>query len=268
MGQELYEKVNYISGLKFLFSNYIREYDLSKANINVLFLKGFLDKDIYDKLYNATREERQITIGLMESRDRKVTLAKAEGIKEAKRMLFEANNIQDNEVLTIKNDAVFIINKVLHHTKFGDYIDFKLKNVFTDFIYLKGIEIYYGYDRIRQIENIQTKGLGKNAYLHKDYMLDFIVYIISELENGNTEDAISSFSDFFNDYISCNLDIGYYREFNSDSMYSIINSKYKVPVADNDVYTKTKVININYNMNLLRDLFGYISGKYFTDKRF
>lgn len=266
--EELYEKVNYISGLKFLFSNYIREYDLSKANINVLFLKGILDEDMYRKLYVATREERQTTIGLMELRDRKVTLAKAEGIKEAKKLLFETNGIKDNEILTIKNDAVFTINKILHHTKFNDYIDFKLKNTFTDFVYLKGIEVYYGYDRVSGTENIQTKGLGKRAYLHKDFMLDFIVYIMSEIENGNIDDAIASFSDFFNDYISGSLDIGYYREFNSDSMYSIINSKYRVFTAENDEHTKTKVININYNMNLLRDLFGYISGKYFTDIKF
>lgn len=266
--EELYEKVNYISGLKFLFSNYIREYDLSKANINVLFLKGIIDKDMYDKLYSSTRDERQRTIGLMELKDRKVTLFKAQGIKEAKKMLFEANNIKDTEILTIKNDAVFTINKVLHHTKFGDYIDFQLKNTFTDFVYLKGIEVYYGYDRISGVENIQTKGLGKKAYLHKDFMLDFIVYIMSEIENGNINDAISSFTDFFNDYISGKLDIGYYREFNSDSMYSIINSKYKVFAAENDEHTKTKVLNINYNLHLLRELFGYISGKYFTDIKF
>lgn len=267
-GEKLYEKVNYISGLKFLFSNYIREYDLSKANINVFYLKGVIDKNLYNKLMIASREERQITIGLLELEDRKNIKILADGIIEAKKMLFEANDIKDSDVLTIKNDAVFVINKVLNHTKFGEFLDFKLKNTFTDFIYLKGIEIYYGYNRVTNTENIQTKGLGKKAYLHKDFMLDFIVYIMSEIEMGNIESAISSFTDFFNDYTTGKLDIGYYREFNSDAMYSIINSPYKVFTADNDEYTKTNIININYNMNVLRDLFGYLSDKYFTDIRF
>lgn len=268
MISELYNRVNYISGLKFLFSNYIREYDLSKANINVLYLKGIIDESLYRKLSVASREERQITIGLMEQRDKKVTKAKAEGIIEAKKMLFEANDIQDSDILSIKNDAVFVINKVLTKTRFHELIDFKLKNTYMDFVYLGGIEVYYGYDRVSGIENIATKGLGKNAYLHKDFMIDFIIYIISEMESGSISQAVSSFTNFFNDYINGQLDIGYYREFNSASMYSIINSPYKVSIVDNNEYTKTKVININYNMNILRELFGYISDSYFTSIRF
>lgn len=268
MISKLYEKTNYISGLKFIFSNYIREYDLSKANINVLYSKGAIDTSLYNKLMVASREERQTTIGLLELEDRNITKIKADGIVEAKKMLFEANDIQDSDVLSIKNDAVFIIGRSLKHTKFGDYIDFKLKNTFMDFVYLNGIEVYYGYDRITGEENIQTKGLGKKGYLHKDFMIDFIIYIISEIESGNITSAVSSYTDFFNDYTTGKLDIGYYREFNSASMYSIINSPYKVFHADNDEYTKTKVININYNLNVLRELFGYITDQYFTSIKF
>lgn len=269
MAGKLYEATNYISGLKFLFSNYIREYDLTKANISTLYLKGAIDKPLYDRLSVASREERQITIGLMELRDRNIIRLKHEGIIEAKKMLFEANNIEDRDVLTIKNDAVFVINKVLKNTVFENgYINFKLKNTFTDFVNLSGIEIYYGCDRILDTENIQTKGLGKNECLHRDFMIDFIVYIMNEIDTGSIEVAIASFNSFFLDYINGKLDIGYYREFNPASMYSILNSPYKVFMVDDDEYTKTRVININYNMNILRELFGYISGKYFTDKKF
>lgn len=268
MISNLYEKVNYISGLKFLFSTYIREYDISKANINILYSKGVLSKDMYDKLKVATREERQITIGIMQLENKKVQNILSSGIIEAKKQLFEANNIQDNDILSIKNDAVFIINKVLSNTRFGGNIEFKLKNTFTDFIHLQGIEIYYGIDRVFKTETIEIKGLGKNKYLHDNFMTDFIIYMITELESGNVESAISSFTDFYNDYINGELNIGYYREYNSTSMYSIINQPYKISNPGNDKYTKTKVININYNLNILRQLFGYISEKYFIDKRF
>lgn len=268
MISKLYEKVNYVSGLRFIFSNYIREYDLSKANINILYSKGAIDTSMYNRLMVASREERQITIGLLELRNRELINVKADGIIEAKKMLFEANNIEDSDILSIKNDAVFVINKVLRYTKFGNYIDFKLKNTFMNFVYLGGIEVYYGYNKISGIENIQTKGLGKKAYLHKDFMIDFIIYIISEIEVGNIASAVSCYTDFFNDYINGKLDIGYYREFNSESMYSIINSPYKVFHADNDEFTKTHVINMNYNMNILRELFGYISDQYFTSIKF
>lgn len=266
MTSELYKLVNYISGLRFLFSTYIREYDISKANINVLYSAGVIDKNLYERLLVAPREERQITIGLMEQRDRKITKIKAAGICKAKQDLFEANDIQDQDILSIKNDAVFILNKNLKYTEFGN-IKFVLKNTYTEFVLLNGIEVYYGYDKVKGTENIDTKGLGKNKYLHDEFMTDFIVYVLSELSVGNVEDAIKSFSDFFNDYINGDLDIGYYREYNPASMYSILNSSYKISLADNNI-DKLKVININYNMNILRELFGYISNKYFTDMRF
>lgn len=268
MISQLYEKVNYISGLRFIFSNYIREYDLSKANINVLYSKGVIDYSMYAKLLVASREERQITIGLLERENKEVINILKDGIIEAKKMLFEANDIQDGDILSIKNDAVFVINKWLNYTKFGDYIEFKLKSTFTSFVYLNGIEIYYGYDKISGIENIQTKGLGKKEYLHTNFMIDFIAYLFSEMEVGDVKDAISSLSDFYMDYVSGNLDIGYYREFNSESMYSIINSSYKVLYMDNDEYTKKRVVNMNYNLNILRTLYGYISDQYFRNIKF
>ena len=49
----LYEKKNYLNPIPYLFSD-IREYDISKANINILFAKGIIDEDKYK--YN---EEKQ-----------------------------------------------------------------------------------------------------------------------------------------------------------------------------------------------------------------
>ena len=268
MISQLWNRVNYVSGLKFLFSTYIREYDISKANINILYTRGVIDKNLYDKLSVASREERQITIGLLQQRDRNVIKELTEGIKQAKKALFELNALEDTDILTIKNDAVFIVGKNLKHTQVSEYVEFKLKNTFTNFVNVTGIEIYYGYDRVSGIENIDVKGLGKNKYLHDNFMTDFIIYIMNSLEVGETSDAVSSFVDFYDDYVSGRLDIGYYREYNSASMYSIMNTHYKVFNADNDEYTKTKVIDISYNLAVLRELFSMISGKYFTGINF
>ena len=34
---KLYEQTNYLADIDYLLSTYIREYDISKANINILF---------------------------------------------------------------------------------------------------------------------------------------------------------------------------------------------------------------------------------------
>ena len=105
MISELYGRFNYISGLKSLFSTYIREYDIAKANISILYTKGVISKELYEQLLVAPREERQITIGLMQQKDPKIVKILQQGIFEAKKALFELNQIQDADILTIKNDA-------------------------------------------------------------------------------------------------------------------------------------------------------------------
>lgn len=268
MISELYGRFNYISGLKSLFSTYIREYDIAKANISILYTKGVISKELYEQLLVAHREERQITIGLMQQKDSKIVKILQQGIFEAKKALFELNQIQDADILTIKNDAVFVINRKLQHTQVSEYVEFKLKNTFMDFLNLKGIEFYYGFDRVAGTESIDVKGLGKKAYLHEPFMTDFIAYILNSIETGDVEDAISSFQEFFKDYTEGNLDIGYYREYNSESMYPIMNTRYKVMYADNDRDTKTKVINGRYNIDILREIFSMLSSRYFLKIKF
>ena len=137
-----------------------------------------------------------------------------------------------------------------------------------DFLNLKGIEFYYGFDRVAGTESIDVKGLGKKAYLHEPFMTDFIAYILNSIETGDVEDTISSFQEFFKDYTEGNLDIGYYREYNSESMYPIMNTRYKVMYADNDRDTKTKVINGRYNIDILREIFSMLSSRYFLKIKF
>ena len=267
MISELYEKVNYISGLNYIFSSFIYEYDMAKANISVLYSKGAISEDLYKKLMVASREERQTTIGLLELEDRRITKIKANGIKEAKKKFFEMNQLEDQDILSIKNDAIFVINKNASFTKINDYIEFKLKNCFTSFIKLKNIEIYYGFNRINQTESVSIKGLGKNEYLHKDFLSDFIIYIINTLECGDIEDAISSYMSFYDDYINRRLNIGYYREYNAQSFYTIVGQPYGLTAIENSEYNKS-IINIRYNMDILRDLYSYICEKYFYIKKF
>ena len=65
MSDELYRLKTYTADMDFLFSTYIREYDISKANINILLYKEMINKEEYQKLYNAPRMYRQKSIGYL-----------------------------------------------------------------------------------------------------------------------------------------------------------------------------------------------------------
>ena len=44
----LWENINYLAEISYLPNTLIYEYDISKANINVLYSKGVIDKKTYD----------------------------------------------------------------------------------------------------------------------------------------------------------------------------------------------------------------------------
>lgn len=261
---ELYNYVNYKSDIKYIFSNYIREYDIRQANINMLLSAGVIDKEIYDRLSVSTREKRQIEIGLMIKKNPELYSVIAEGIINAKKLLFEANNIQPYEVLSIKNDAVFIIGRPLKYTAFGN-IQFVNKHTYTSFVELTSkptTELFYSYNKVTGEEDFTVKGISKNLYLHDEYLNDFFMYIFNQIESVDMATVITDFNIFYKQYIGLELDPGFYREYNSDSMFSILNSPYKL--SEYYPYMDKDSIDIGYNLTLLRNLFSYLSSAYFS----
>ena len=265
MGMELFGSVNYRSPVNFIHSRFIREYDIKKANISILYKYGVIDENTYKRLYNSSREIRQIEIGLMEKYNPEVYKILANGIIEAKKELFQTNSIQDHEVLSIKNDAVFILDRQLQYTKFG-IVEFVPKNTYTSYMNLNKIEVLYGLDKISNKETIDVKGIGKCIDLHREYFLDFIAFVMSSIETEDIETVISSFCDFYKDYVELKLPINYYREFNSDSKYRITNSMYAVSsLLDTD--ENRRCLDISYNLYLLRIIHGYLTSTFFEVKR-
>lgn len=256
----LYEKVNYSSMVNFIFSRYIYEYDIQKANISILYDKGIISYEDYTQLYNADKLHRQVYIGNLQKKDKRITNALQNGIIEAKRNLFIQNNIEPDEVLSIKNDAVFIIGRKLTHTDFGT-VHFIEKHEYTSFIRLLNIEIYYGYNRIKNDETFSIKGLGKNEVYHRDYMIDFILYVLNSIQMRDIKSVIVDVVDFYYNYINRNLRIGYYREFNSMSKYRI--GEFLVDDLDDTVNNKYS-INISYNTRILTELFKCIGSVYMS----
>ena len=214
----LFDKVNYTADISYLTNVFIYEYDISKANINILYTKNIISKDIYDYLYNAERMTRQVYIGKL-CKDISINNTLKAGIIEAKKMLFEANNIQDRDILSIKNDAVFIINKKLANTEFG-LIKFIKKNVYTSFYKINGIEYYYYYSNFTKEEYLDIKGISdEKIKLHEKYFLQIIKDLFYSIQINGPEISIRMLKDIYNEYISLNMPVEYYRTFDIVSMF-------------------------------------------------
>lgn len=264
MVSSLYEKKNFLTDLPYIISTPIYEYDISKANINVLFREGVISYEECEKLKRYPREARQVYIGMMQKANPEIVKILAAGITRAKQELFEVNNIQDNEILSIKNDAVFTVGRQLQFTKF-DNIEFLLKNIYSIYMRIFNIEIYFESDQLHGYNVIDVKGINDDKLaLHTNGMLAILSDILEQLVYGNINEAINIFNSYYNSYILKQLPIEFYRTFDAYSVYVIhtVNNAYTVNSVSN-----LNDIDISYNLNFMRELYGYLSQIFFSMKR-
>lgn len=257
---EVANMVNYNSPYSIIYNSFIREYDISKANINVLYESKVIDKGTYDTLYNSDKFIREKTIGLMIRKDPNIYKIIQTGIKNAKYKLILENNIDLEDIVSIKNDAVFVKDNKLEKTKFG-LIDFKLKNVYTLFIKINKYEFYYYYNTFNNEELLDVKGISDDKIkIHNNYFIDFLKALFNTLQLDGIISAVNMIQGFSNAYINRQLPIEYYRKFNSESDFDLIYQKnIWSTISANDI----NIIDIRYNYEIIRDIYGILMSIYF-----
>lgn len=261
----LFKEKNYTIQIPYIFNQYIREYDISKANINILFAKGAISKDVYEKLYNSDRMYRQVFIGKAIRRNPQLQEILNNGLIEYKQRFFEANGISDVDIVSIKNDAVFLLNKIPTIINF-DNVCFSHKNTYTSFMKLGELEIYYGQDF--NSECIDIKGI-KDEDLEQYHIefLDIIINFFRYIQKHGSQVALEYINSIIMDYINLKLPIGYYRRFRSSNDY-VLNT-HTVSYGLNDVPDTLeikRIIDISHNFGLLRIMHTYASQILYEEK--
>ena len=264
MGQNnLWSKTNYLAPYPCIINNYITEYDISKANINILLYYNVIDQNLYDTLYNMDKMSREIYVGKMERSNPDITKIKAKGIEEFRHRFFEANQLENKDILAIKNDAIFVIGKECGYTQF-DNILFNRSNVYTCYMNIGRLEVYYSFDPMSGNELLDIKGIKDSKLeLHRECMVSHLCDLFYRLQTSSIEDAIKCNSDLLECYLSRSLPKGFYREFNAESRYRF-NSSFNVFTVDDITDNEVKFVDISTNLNVLRNISGCISATYFS----
>lgn len=182
-----------------------------------------------------------------------------EGIEQARKWFITANNIPEDNILSIKNDALFVIENKALHTSFS-CVNFVVKNEYTSYYHLRKYEFYFN----KKV--LDVKGIGDDSLeLHKEYMLDLLSYIFDIAEDvGGILEAIKFLRKIMVTYSERKLPLGYYREFNPRSKF---HTRYKSRIGDffidyfadcpilKSVYPEyVEKIDISYNYLLLSEL--------------
>lgn len=212
----LYSQTKYTANIDYCM-NRIYEYDIRKANTTMMRVYSYCSEKEIDRLESLMKKDREKIVGLMIRKDKSLYKLIQKGIIHAKYQLFKKNLVKDCEILSIKNDAVFIIGRKLKHTKFDD-IEFVLKNEYTGYHIINGVEFYYN----KRLDKFDVKGIRDEVIEHEDHiagMLSFLSNVFKYLSSGRMEDLRKYLVKFSNDYKDRALPYYFYRELNSDNLY-------------------------------------------------
>ena len=213
-------KTNWVNpNIEYLFNTEIIEYDMVDAGLTIIRYYGLLGKEQIDRLSVLNKEDRNRAIGLLRRNDKIFSKALSDKFAEVRAVFISANNLTDNDIISVKTDAIYTINPV-KKSKFGK-IEFRDKNIYSSYIRFvdnMNIEIYYSEN------DIEVKGIGEiNVNKHRLYILNFLSTVISYIES-DSHHIKKYVKTFIDDYKNDKLDEGYYLEFNNSS--NVINKLY------------------------------------------
>jgi hypothetical protein len=232
---------------------------MKRAGPSLIKELGLLPKDEIEKYELMSKSDCDIAIGKRQIKDREFSVKLEQAFTDIMNQFMETNGIdKDSDVIAIKKDACFVINKKVSQSDFGRYIHFVPKNEYHAFIYLKpvyarggGMEFYFKRDN----DEIDIKGLvsdktarEKILSLHKDGILNLLSYTVQLAEqSGNDPHKMNDFlHEFVEMYKKKELEYAYYREFNIESRfrYQVMGSTIMADLIDDSMLQK---INIEYN---------------------
>lgn len=273
--QTLYKLINYMREEPIMTNISIYEYDISKANINILYAYGLIPKYNYDALYNSDKHYREVIIGKMIAEDSTRTTRTnkigyreciGNGIIKAKQILMETNHIIDDQVIRIANDSMYINSRYpLNHIIFpicnsNHNIEFKCKNHFTSYVQFSNKVIVFFSIAPDDKFNVEVKGISDELYSTNSFLL-LICELLFYKERTDNNMVMKKYNEIYNRYINKEYDWTYYKEFNPRCAVRLLKNPNNGRVIEygitNDQVTLSD-IDINYNLTLLRELYSYL----------
>lgn len=262
MTTNLWKEVNYNAPIDYIIDGGIIEYDISKANISILYEAGHLTQSEYLYYFNAPKEEREVAIGKRICRNNELSDILKQGIEDARCSLFQILSLDQTNVLAIKNDAVFVIkNGIVDYPdtiQISPHIAFKHKGEYRSFYRFKHKQLFYTINPIMNTEGMSIKGLGDYAInLHSNYLISWFMYVFRIAIISGSKAALAECDRFMKLYINRELPIEYYRRFDSAAMYDFRVEFSPWSQFSADFLTEgmaEKSISIDYNLDIISSL--------------
>lgn len=248
INSELYLKDQYLNKSIIILPNkVIVEYDLKSANTSLCREYKLLPESQIAEIEVLPKEKRVTTIGKLMRNDSKLKEGLKNSFVDIRKRFFDSNNIVNDDILSIKKDAIFCLKEV-QVVDFGA-CHFVRKNTYTSYMYLNGLEIYYANSIMGG--TLIVKGMNDESLKkHNGYMCDFLKTLCRHLEQSSRQTQLGFLKRFVDKYKWRQLDVGYYREFSPSSIIRLGDAD---ETYDNEIFIpyedKVAHVDINYNFN-------------------
>ena len=253
---DLASKSRYTAPYEFIINKNIQEWDIEKANISVLTDINILSEKDYSKYRSMEKQKREVALGCLIRDNPDIYKSLATGIAE----------VEAEDVLYIDNDSITIIKPLTYNNnkpvQIGNKTRFLMKNSYTSFYRILFVDLLYYNNNIE--EKFRLKNINEEYLVskHTGAFLDLVLTIAYTAQNS-VYDAIHLIGDMYNKYTNLELDLSYYREFNSVNKYRINASNYSIYYADNPTISDIQYIDISYNASILRLLYKMMLKEYY-----
>lgn len=250
--------INFLNTLRpFEINSKIVEWDIRRAGPSIIQELGLLPQKDIDHLLLLPKKQCDVEIGKRQIHDKEFSVVLEKGFTDFMETFLEDNGIdRETDVIAVKKDACFVINKKVDFDTFGK-VRFIPKNTYHAYLYIKptlvsgsGLEFYF-----KRGDEIDVKGLVNDRRvreqildLHKDGILNFLLYTVALAEQ--TSNDPNQMSEFLHKFVSLYknrlLDFDYYREFNVESRYRYMFMGSEV-MADTIDESMLEKVAIQYN---------------------
>ncbi len=229
-----------------IFLGQITEVDMSDAGMSVIRAEKLLAPSLIARLEALSKSERSVAVGKIsrlpdfKGLSNKVT----DGIRRRVEAMLSLNEVGTDRILSVKRDAVFVIGPPPSRLILQDGTRFKLKASYTAFARLGNVELY-GVPRrgLADLKGIPDEKRG----LHKGFTTRMVLDVLGMVERGSRVEAAHTLQVFRRDYASMALPVGFYREFNSASTFSVSAGGRVFQLEGNEVPNKAE-LEIAYNL--------------------
>jgi hypothetical protein len=203
-----------------------------------------------EKIEKMAKKDRVVKIGKLMRSNPEFNKGLKAAFVDIRKRFFDANEIEDEDILSVKKDAIFCIGDKVKVTKFG-FCTFVPKNTYTSYMYINKFEFYYRSPALNANSDavIDVKGIDDMVVdKHINGMLQFLGNVFRKCESGNTMSALKYIKRFASRYKRRELPIDYYRELDQMSIFRLEGEE---ETYDDIVFipyeNKTDVVDITYN---------------------